>query len=182
MGGAVAVAIVLSLAACGGGGGDDADAPPESVDVSIGAQGGATTSAAPAGPTATATSDTFITDDIPLPVSDQCAELAVTVTDAFAGLSVASDPQTFAQFAEAFARLREVVPTELQADVDVMSAAYARIDAVLAEYDYDITSVYQDPSAAEAFAAAFDDADGDVTESAERLDSWFSEQCPDAAG
>ncbi len=125
----------------------------------------------------TAPTDTFLAEDIPLPVGPGCRELYDRVIGAFAGISSGAADETFSGFAEALDELRAAVPPELSDDLEVMAATYARIDEVLRSYDYDFARVWSEPEARAAVAAAFADEEGAFAEASAQLEAWFDEQC-----
>ena len=108
-----------------------------------------------------------------------CRELAEALAGAFAGLDDASSMeetgQMFGPLAEAMEALKGDIPSELDADLDVMAAAYRTIDEVLAEYDYDMMQAFTDPAAMETLQAL---DSPEFTASSERLTAYFDEQCP----
>lgn len=174
--GVVGSALVL-LAACGGdGGGATGQEATDEATAHSGADAVAEGNGADAA-RVTVPSDTFLPDDIPLAVSDDCRELYDSVIGAFAGIGTSAANETFSGFAEAFDQLREVVPAELADEVEVMSATYARVDATLARYDYDFSKMSADPEAQAELAAAFADEDGAFAEASAQVERWFDEQC-----
>jgi hypothetical protein len=108
-----------------------------------------------------------------------CRELAEALAGAFAGLDDASSMeeagQMFGPLAEAMEALKGDIPSELDADLDVMAAAYRTIDEVMAEYDYDMMQAFTDPAAMETLQAL---DSPEFTASNERLTAYFDEQCP----
>lgn len=174
--GVIGGALVL-LTACGGGGEGTGEADTAGVSGTDNGSEVVTEATGPGAAGVTAPSDTFLPADIPLPVGDECGELYDSVMGAFAGIGSSAADETFSGFAEAFDRLRELVPAELTDDLEVMSATYARIDAALARYDYDFARLSADPEAQAELAAAFADEDGSFAEATAQLERWFDEQC-----
>lgn len=176
----LAVGVLALLTACAGGGDDPGSAPPTTNDISGGVDSGSDTSSVGRGSGSapvTAPTDTFLAEDIPLPVGPGCRELYDRVIGAFAGISSGAADETFSGFAEAFDELRAAVPPELSDDLEVMAATYARIDEVLRSHDYDFARVWSEPEARAAVAAAFADEEGAFAEASAQLEAWFDEQC-----
>ncbi|MFZ1491449.1 MAG: hypothetical protein WAS51_16040 [Ilumatobacteraceae bacterium] len=172
----------LALAGCGGDdgltgsndGGSDASVITDAPDTTGADSTGDTASDDTGGPPP----ESFLDEDIPLPLSEECSELAEAVEGAFSGIGTGTDSDMFAGLSDAYDRLREVVPDDLKPDVDVLSEAYSKIDDVLAEFDYDFTQAFTDPEAQAAISEAFADEDGSIAEASTRLNTWFQEQCP----
>lgn len=115
--------------------------------------------------------------DISLPegLSEECTAYAEAILGAMnsMGGTTLFDPEPIAA---AFDALEGMVPDDLTYDVQIISAAYGDLFAVLAEYDYDFTKVLSDP---EAMAKLDAMETPEVTEAQSNLDAYFAETCPE---
>lgn len=164
------------LAACGGG--------DESSD-GTGDDGTSLITAPDTAPEVTAAPTTdgessggSIPDAIP-GVPQACVEVAKALEAAFTGMGDLTTPgepvQMFGDFADAMERLKDEIPSEYSADLEVLASGYRAIDDLLAEYDYDIMKAFTDPAAMEKFQVIDDE---EFTAAGERLGVYIEEACP----
>ncbi len=164
------------LAACGGG--------DESSDGS-GDDGTSLITAPDTAPEVTAAPTTdgessggSIPDAIP-GVPQACVELAKALEGAFSGMddmaSGGEAMEMFGGFADAMERLKDEVPSEYSADLEVLAGGYRAIDDMLAEYDYDWMKAFTDPAAMEKLQVLDNE---EFTAASDRLGAYFEEACP----
>jgi hypothetical protein len=108
------------------------------------------------------------------PKSDFC-DLARKFTKDFKDTTDASNTQDeaalFKDLRSAIDRLDKTAPSEIDADVKVVADSFRQSDDVLKKYDYDFTKVPQE----EAAKISLDDPK--ITESSNRVESYFEKTC-----
>ena len=153
------------LAACGGS--DNAASSASSV-----------AQAADAG--ATADTAAINLDDITIPVGADISEECAAVYQKFiVALSSASTGQDMQGLQSAIGSLQDVVPSDLQDDVETLSAAYAELAAVIDDFGGDFAAAMADPAAQERMNAIGTD---EVTAAGDAISAYFSSTCPGAEG
>lgn len=175
------VSLTLVLGACGGGDDGAGELFPTDTDATEQTSAPDTTAASSeSGDTEAGSSDAgdglVIPDLAGLPA--ECQRLAEALSGAFGGTDAMSPTGSsfdmFGPMSEAFRDLKGSLPSEYDADLDIMAEAFAALDKVLAEYDYDLMQAMVDPSAMEALEA-LDDAE--LQAASERLGEYFNEVC-----
>jgi hypothetical protein len=108
------------------------------------------------------------------PKSDFC-DLARKFTKDFKDTTDASNTQDeaalFKDLRSAIDQLDKTAPSEIDADVKVVADSFRQSDDVLKKYDYDFTKVPQE----EAAKISLDDPK--ITESSNRVESYFEKTC-----
>ena len=165
------------LAACGGSDNDSSSAS----SVAQAADAGATADTVVGSDTVAAGGTAAINlDDITLPVGADISEECAAVYQKFiVALSSASTGQDMQGLQSAIGSLQDVVPSDLQDDVETLSAAYAELAAVIDDFGGDFAAAMADPAAQERMNAIGTD---EVTAAGDAISAYFSSTCPGAEG
>jgi hypothetical protein len=100
-------------------------------------------------------------------------QAALDISGILKGVDLTS-PAGIKKLPDAIARLADVVPTELDADVATLSAAVSSFVAVLERFNFDIAAVEADATAnAELEGLTSTEAQA----AAEHIQTWLADQC-----
>jgi hypothetical protein len=159
------------LAACGG---SDGDSSPLSSSADA-------ADADETADTVGASDSTVINlDDITIPAGAGISEECAAVYQKFiVALGSASTGQDFEGLQAAIGSLNDVVPGDLQDDVETLSAAYGELAAVIDDFDGDFAAAMADPAAQERMNAI---GTAEVTAAGDAISAYFTTACPGAEG
>ncbi|MEI7618584.1 MAG: hypothetical protein WCK14_08185 [Actinomycetota bacterium] len=106
-------------------------------------------------------------------VGSGVCQAALDISGILKGVDLTS-PAGIKKLPDAIARLADVVPTELDADVATLSAAVSSFVAVLERFNFDIAAVEADATAnAELEGLTSTEAQA----AAEHIQTWLADQC-----
>lgn len=104
-------------------------------------------------------------------VSEECTDLYNKYIAALGSMGSGEE----ADISGVFTALKDVLPSELQDDADIVASAWAKYEEVLAKYDGDITKAMSDGDASEVIQALSDEK---VNEASNAIGDYFSDTCP----
>jgi hypothetical protein len=105
-------------------------------------------------------------DDLPANFSEECREYIQAFASAFSGQQAGLEG-----VAGAFDELGDVVPDDLQDDVEILAEGFTDLQALYEKYDYDYTKILTDPAAQQLFS------DTEFTEASANVNTWLEEEC-----
>ena len=166
----VGVVSALALASCGGDDGGVAenmgittDSSSDSGDVS-------------GDPMTSISEDDMALAGAMLGLSEKCTQIYTSMMNAFAGLGAMDanvDPGVD-DLLDQFDEIKDVVPSELRADVDIIKAEWARYGEFLLEAA-DNPDVYSDPATMDELSTLM--SSPEFTAANERFGNWLNNEC-----
>lgn len=180
--------VTLALGACARGDDGSDTGTPDATTAQASTETTAAAVAAAADSTPDTVAETVVVDPTvgattgeitgSLGTPEACADLAEALAGAFGGVgdgsALGDAGQMFGPFAAMLRDLKGSLPADYDGDLDLMAEAYASVDSVLAEYDYDVVEALADPDAADVLGVLETE---EFTGAAERLGAYFQEQC-----
>lgn len=104
-------------------------------------------------------------------LSEECTDLYNQYIEALGSMGTGEN----ADISGVFIALKDILPSELQDDADVVAGAWAKYQEVLAKYDGDVTKAMADEDALAAIQALSDEK---VNEASNAIGDYFSDTCP----
>ncbi len=99
-------------------------------------------------------------------LSQDCLKYAQALSLAFVG-----DSASFATLEEGFADLADVVPDDLQDDLEVLSEGYGLLGEKIAEHNNDYATAFQDPEVQALFS------DQEFAAASNNFSTWLEKEC-----